>query len=203
MGIDSFFSLFRHLQAEQTKFSVNFIDALDENGKINFGDSPPIAWNEIERWNKTTNEAPHYTLYTGLDLGVYFALFIILTMFQVLTIFLVKKKWSKDFSKISVLDRIIHCFENINIPYTVQEWDTETGNAKEHFMRMKEAQKENLVVIIVNLIYNIVYLVPIFCLGKQEIFLTCIQIQLKQLVTTVTLNANLCTKVVFSTLCLD
>ena len=60
------FSLLRHLQAEQTKFDDSFEkgDALDKDGYIYFGNSPPIAWNTIERWNRTSDEAPDYTFYS-------------------------------------------------------------------------------------------------------------------------------------------
>lgn len=162
------FSLLRHLQAEQTRFANEFSlmgEGLDENGMFHFGNSPPLAWKLIERWNRDTNQPPDYTFYSILSLKMYFIVFVLLTICQTFTIFLVKTKWSRTFSNITFLDKMIHCIENTNIPYPVEEWDAGLGNADEYFKRMKESKTEQIPVIIVNLVYNIVYLVPIFCLA--------------------------------------
>ena len=122
------------------KFDDSFVigDALDSNGHIYFGNSPPIAWNTIERWNRTSDEAPDYTFYSVLTLKTYFVIFILSIICQTFTIFWVKKKWSQSFSRYSLLDKIIHCFENINIPHPHEEWDSGLGDARKHFKRMKQ-----------------------------------------------------------------
>ena len=103
------FSLLRHLQAEQTAFSENIIYfAKANNGTIQFSNTSRI-WTTIDRWNRVTNQAPSYILYTGLSLKYYFFIFLLVTMCHFLTIFGVKKRWSNSFSRSYTLNKIIHC----------------------------------------------------------------------------------------------
>ena len=103
------FSLLRHLQAEQTAFSENIIYfAKANNGTIHFSNTS-IIWTTIDRWNRVTNQAPSYILYTGLSLKYYFFIFLLVTTCHFLTIFGVKKRWSNSFSRSYTLNKIIHC----------------------------------------------------------------------------------------------
>ena len=161
------FSLLRHLQAEQTKFHRTTLRLVDESGMVQFGDSPPILWSTIDRWDTDLNKPPHYVLYTILTLKMYFIIYLCITSCQTLAIFILKKKLSKGFSKLNFLSKLLHCLENTNIPSPCEEWDSGSGNASEHYKRMKANKIENLAVIFTNFICNLLLLVPIFVLGEN------------------------------------
>ena len=65
-----------------------------------------------------------------------------------------------------MLEKVIHCIENTNIPYNAQEWDDAKGNALEHLKRMKANLVEVMVVILIKFIFNTILLLPICYLGK-------------------------------------
>ena len=77
-----------------------------------------------------------------------------------------KLKWSKAFSRLNLLERIIHCIENAQIPYNVEEWDTGNGNAEVHKERMKQNQTEVFYLILLNCLFNCLLLIPLGVLGK-------------------------------------
>ena len=54
-----------------------------------------------------------------------------------LAVFIAKWYTSDHFAnKFSFIEKLIHCIENTNVPFNVQEWDTEKGDAVEHEKRM-------------------------------------------------------------------
>ena len=112
------FSLLRHLQAENTPWHPDLDDLL-KNDTIQFGNSPPIHWSNINRWHNDTK--PLNTLYTIASLKSYFILFWILFICHVFVIFLVKRRLSESFLNKNILEKLIHCIENTNIPYNDQE----------------------------------------------------------------------------------
>ena len=160
------FSLLRHLQAEQTKFHRTTLRLVDEFGMVQFGDSPPILWSTIDRWNTDLNEPPHYSLYSVFTLKTYFIIFLCITSCQTLAIFILKKKLSQGFSKLNLFSKLLHCLENTNIPSPCEEWDAGSGNASAHFERMKANKIENLAVMFANFITNLFLLTPIYVLGE-------------------------------------
>ena len=139
---------------------------MNEEGKIQFGDSSPILWSIVDRWNRTTDTAPDYTLYSTFTLKTYFLVFWLIFFCHVLTIYGVKRKTSKGFLKTNPLNKLCHCLEIMNIPFPFEDWDSGRGNALEHFNRLKACRKENLLIILTNSVYNLLLIVPIFCLGK-------------------------------------
>ena len=168
------FSLLRHLQAEQTKYYFAFDNYRKENfvnneGMIEFGDSSPFLWSTVDRWDRITNTAPDYTLYSIFTLKTYFWAFWVIFICHVLTIYGVKKRVSQGFAKRNLLNKICHCLNCLNIPFPIEDWDVGLGNALEHFNRLKACRKENLLVILTNSFYNLLLIVPIFCLGKSKL----------------------------------
>ena len=120
------------------------------------------------RWDNDLNKAPHYTLYSILSLKIYFIIFLSIMLCHIINIYILKKRLAPTFSKINYLSQIIHCIENTNIPSSVEEWDTGSGNAIEHYERMKNNKIEILSVMGSNFIYNLVLIAPIFVLGEEE-----------------------------------
>lgn len=168
------FSLLRHLQAEQTKYYFAFDNYRKENfvnneGMIQFGDSSPFLWSTVDRWDRITNTAPDYTLYSIFTLKTYFWAFWVIFICHVLTIYGVKKRVSQGFAKRNLLNKLCHCLNCLNIPFPIEDWDVGLGNALEHFNRLKACRKENLLVILTNSFYNLLLIVPIFCLGKSKL----------------------------------
>ena len=168
------FNLLRHLQAEQTRYYFAFDNYRKENfvnneGMIQFGDSSPFLWSKVDRWDRINNMAPDYTLYSIFTLKTYFWAFWVIFICHVLTIYGVKKRMSKGFANINLLNKLCHCLNCLNIPFPIEDWDVGLGNALEHFNRLKACRKENIFVILTNSFYNLLLIVPIFCLGKYSI----------------------------------
>jgi hypothetical protein len=84
-----------------------------------------------------------------------------------MAVFIAKWNTSDHFAnKFSFIEKLIHCIENTNVPYNVQEWDTEKGGALEHKKRMEYNLKEIVAVIWIKTFFNILLHLPIFHLGN-------------------------------------
>ena len=143
------------------------------HGEIQFGNSTPIPWRYLDRCSYSLLDGkyvtwPKYTLYTYFSLKEYFFIFVGILVTQTIVIFLVKLKLAnKNFSKLNILEKIIHSVENSNLAYNVEEWDSpRNGNAVAHIERMKSNQLEGLVFILVNMLFKLMMLCPLYILGK-------------------------------------
>ena len=186
------FSLLRHWQAEQYPWHRYVLDLFYPNGTLGLGDEEQFELELIDRWNKSGSlyvfengtlerdyhgnpefnpdhlvSPPDYTYYTGVQLRYFLLAFFILIGLQVLVNFLVKRKLSLPFLKeLNFLEKVIHCFENTNIPYNAKEWDDGKGDANEHIKRKKANWIEGLVMIIINGVFNTILLIPTCFLGN-------------------------------------
>ena len=182
------FSLLKHWQAEQIKWHPDIIEQfVDDTGNIQFGDSLPIPWNQIDRWIRNVSEAPalnagtsgfkvssanpdyyleppHYSLYTVFTLKELLYLFIGLSFLHLFVILIIKWKFSFSFSGLN-LEMIIHGFENLNITYNVKQWDSNGGSAADYKKRMICNRNEGLALILVSGIFGIFHLIPLCLLG--------------------------------------
>ena len=110
---------------------------------------------------------PHYTLYTYFNLRNYFLMFVFHFILQTFLVHWVKSKLSHRFVKeFNWLEKIIHCLENLNIPYNAKEWDDAKDNARRHRWRMKLNLKEVQAVILIKIVFNLILLLPMVLLGK-------------------------------------
>ena len=160
------FNLLRHAQSEQAMWDpVIEKYFLDQNGYIQFGDSPKFLWTSINRWNNTTLTPTSYHLYTKFGLKHYFFAFWIISILQSVVMFVVKFKFSSAFMKMSNMDKIIHIFENLNIYQCTEDWDHRNGTAEEHIKRKNANLKEYFAMTIVNFFFNFVLLIPLSILG--------------------------------------
>ena len=155
------FSLLRHLQGEQYPWHESVMDEVDKNGTIALGNNPPFDWRLISETSRD------YTYYCGFRLRHYLLLFFVHLTFNVLAIFMCKHVLCKIIWKeLNLLEKIIHCLENTNIPYNVKEWDDDKGDAEEHKKRMQSNWFEVLSVIIIKSVFNFFLLLPFAYLGK-------------------------------------
>ena len=155
------FGLLKHYKAEQTNWNLNF-NNFKGNDTIRVG-NVTVKWSDIDRWN--VNEAPSYELYTIFSIRIYFFAFIALHVLQFAIILIMKLKISKPFRQLNFLEKFIHLIESLNIPGCVEEWDTQKGNATDHYHRMKSNKTEGLIVISINGIFNLLFLTPLGILG--------------------------------------
>ena len=66
------------------------------------------------------------------------------------------------------MEKIIHCIENLSIPYNAKEWDDSKDNARRHRWRMKLNLKEVQIMISIKTIFNCLLLLPMAYLGIFE-----------------------------------
>ena len=78
---------------------------------------------------------------------------------------MVKNFFGQGFQNFNLLEMFIHCLESSHLPYNSEEWDTPKGTAEEHIGRMKANRTEGLLLIMVNLVFKLVMLCPIYYLG--------------------------------------
>lgn len=190
------FSLLRHWQAEQTPWGFETLDFVTPDGLMFLGNNEPFIWSNVDRWIKNGTlfitydntgtsisepvpnpnhlvAPPDYTLYVGLTLHTYFYIFFVHVGIHMIFIFIAKYKLSHEFNYgFNMLDKIIHCLENTNLPSNVREWDDGKGDAEEHRRRMYLNWREGLVVIIINAVFNLSLLIPLYYLGKLSSFCT-------------------------------
>ena len=109
---------------------------------------------------------PPLELYTQFSLQThFFALWGILVL-QTCTIFVIDKIWVKNIPNTATLwDRLLHSVQKASVPFPYANWHQENGNCSDHLRRKQMAQQEVLISIMINLIFNMILLVPlpIFC----------------------------------------
>jgi hypothetical protein len=110
-------------------------------------------------------QPPSLDLYTIFSIQTYFfAFWGILTL--ALTIFVIDKIWIRNIPKSATLwDRLLHALQKSGFPFPYTNWHQEKGSCDEHRKRKQAVQQEVLVAILINLLFNMILLVPlpIFC----------------------------------------
>ena len=128
-----------------------------------------IPWSSINRadyTNPSKPTTPGYNLYTGLDLGQAYLVFLLVLLLQVVSIFLCKLYTTEQFKRQSTLHKIMHSVENCSLTSPLQDWDTEIGDVTAHSMRMQQVKVEMSVAMLINFFWNAVMLVPLLFTGK-------------------------------------
>ena len=166
-----------------------------KNGSIQFGNSEEISWKEIDRWNKNESKPifeltlqsgnevnstnpryllspPNYTLFTFFTLGQYFIGFCIMFILHTMFVFMTKWKFSQSFMELNLFEKLIHSFENMNIPFNCEEWDSCQGDAETHRNRMNANSREIMAVMLVNFVFNCIMISPLTILGNISIQIT-------------------------------
>ena len=109
---------------------------------------------------------PPLELYTQFSLQTHFFAFWGILVLQTCTIYLIDKIWVKNIPKTATIwERVLHSIQKASFPFPYTNWHQEKGNRFDHLRRKQMVQQEVLVSILINLIFNMILLVPlpIFC----------------------------------------
>ena len=177
------FDLLHHWLAEQTNWNPvliqNFVDA---GGNIQFGDSLPIPWYLIDRWERNTSVPPRmdgiyalanpdyflapppFSMYTFFTLKEYFYIFFGALLSHMIIIIIIKRQFCFDYNGLN-FEFVLHALENTNITYNLRQWDAPAGSAADHKKRMMSNCKEGIALILVSCIFDILHLLPLTILG--------------------------------------
>ena len=194
LGIVAFFSpclglmnLLWHWHGEQFPFDARKAQVMwlgitpSPNEKIElYWMSGERLWADYDRWNytdPTTPKAPVYTLYTGLSAKMTLIAFFLLLSLHILTVTLVKLCTSEEFRSRdwSSFQKIIHVICNINIPSPFQDWDVGDFSVEEHRRRHRRTEREMGCLFIVNTVFSLVLLGPLWYTGQKCFILFMIE----------------------------
>ena len=109
---------------------------------------------------------PLLELYTQFSLQAHFFVFWSILVLQTCAILVIDKIWTKNIPDTATLwDRILHSIQKASFPFPYANWHQESGTCSDHLRRKQMVQQEVLVSILINLIFNMILLVPlpIFC----------------------------------------
>ena len=109
---------------------------------------------------------PRLELYTQFSLQTHFFAFWGILILQTCTILVIDKIWMKNIpNTTTLLDRLLHSIQKASFPFPYTNWHQENGTCSDHLKRKQMVQHEVLVSILINLIFNMILLVPlpIFC----------------------------------------
>ena len=115
---------------------------------------------------------PPLELYTQFSLQTYFFAFWCILLLKIFTILVIDKILVKNIPLSATLwNRILHAVQKSSFPFPYTNWHQESGSCFDHLKRKKAAQHEVLVSILINLLFNMILLVPlpIFCKIKISV----------------------------------
>ena len=134
---------------------------------------------QIQRGNYTINfgsdgfslyEPPPVEVYIHQSKQIYFLTFLGLQCLQIIIIWLTKVLWLKDHIQLSPWKTLLCSVEQSHFPFPNEDWDARDGGCLDHIKRKVAAQKEFLVITIINLLFNLVSLFPMIILCKFYLF---------------------------------
>ena len=83
---------------------------------------------------------------------------------------LAKISCSEDFRKnwtSSMLEKFIHCLENINIPTVWMDWDEKKGSIEDHKKRHKQVVTEMVCIMLIRTFFHSLMFTPIVYTGMN------------------------------------
>ena len=112
-------------------------------------------------------DPPDVTVYTGISAGYYCLIFAIISVAQMIVLFVMKWNASSDFQNANIIEKALHVAESTNFPYSMFDWDfIKKGGPNQHFARMKESRLEIILNIVINVIVDMLLLSPLTYLCK-------------------------------------
>ena len=121
------------------------------------------------RYNQDSRqyEPPSIELYTVFSLQIYFLTFWILLFLHSLTIYIADRCCMNTIPESTTTwERIIHAFQKTSFPFPFANWHNETGSCQDLIRKKEETQREVLVATLINLLFNMVLLIPLPILCK-------------------------------------
>ena len=110
---------------------------------------------------------PSASFYTGMASRYYVLCFVIINILHMLALMVLKSKVSKDFKKLNILDKVLHCALSTNFAYACNDWDFHKDTPlKDLYGKMKEVRLEVIWNIIINVLFNCCLLTPLVYLCK-------------------------------------
>ena len=109
---------------------------------------------------------PSLDLYTKFSLPTHFFVFWGILALQTCIICVIDNIWVKNIPNTATIwDRVLHSIQKASFPLPYANWHQENGNSFDHIRRKQMAQQEVLVSILINLMFNMILLIPlpIFC----------------------------------------
>ena len=114
---------------------------------------------------------PSRTNYTVISLGTSFATF--WAMFLAYSIMLAVMKYfiSNEFKRASFWEKLQNVIETLNIPEAFDDWDTDNElDLDGHLQKWKKVFSEMMLMVFMQLITNLMLLVPFFVTGTSKFF---------------------------------
>ena len=106
-------------------------------------------------------------IYVYFSLLNYFMAFFGILFLQTFTIFLIDIFWLKSMpSTVTLWERILHAIQKSHFPFPYENWHDGVGSCLDHLKRKNLVSKEILMATIVNLVFNMVMLIPLVILCK-------------------------------------
>ena len=113
-------------------------------------------------------EPPPLELYTKFTRNEYFVAFWGIIFLQCVSIFIIDKILVKNIPQSATFwERITHSIVKSHFPFPFTNWHEAIGDCQDHIKRQRTAQYEVLVTMSVNLIFNMVLLIPLVILCKS------------------------------------
>ena len=130
-----------------------------------------VLWSTLDRWSYEDPQHPRaapYSIYTGLSAKWTLVIFIALLILHALVVVLIKLRTSVEFRKERgrVFQKTIHIIFNTNIPTPFRDWDHEDVSVEEHRRRHKKTEREMFCLFIVNSVFSLMLLTPLWYTGK-------------------------------------
>ena len=108
-------------------------------------------------------------IYVQFSFLNYFIAFIGILFLQTFTIFLIDFFWLKSLPlTVTLWERILHAIQVSHFPFPYENWYNGGGSCLDHVKRNHQVHKEILTATIVNLVFNMVMLIPLVILCKTK-----------------------------------
>ena len=109
---------------------------------------------------------PPLELYTNFSQRAYFLSFWCLQFAQIAMIFLFNKLWLEK-NCITLWEGVLDAIKQSYFPFPHVDWAAKNGSCLDHIWWKKAAQKQILIIIGINLLFNMIMLIPLVILCKS------------------------------------
>ena len=115
----------------------------------------------------TYYEPVPFELFVHFSFLSYFQAFIGILLLQSFMIFIIDIFWLKHMpSTVTLWEKLVHAIQKSHLPFPFLNWHEGKGSCLDHMKRKKLGEKEVLTATIVNLVFNMVMLIPLVILCK-------------------------------------